>query len=204
MIFRGRFRSRILILFVLVLLIFYYLDNLVTLFKDFNSKSSLDQSPSSHKSSHYDKPQGKSVRYPLIRDSRTESTQFMDHPRLRIPTVKLTIPGKAFFKSESWTSVTFKLSFLTLAIYQWQRLGISKYATMKKLWKKYKKSFSHFFIVAYLLSPRLDSQPLPLVDSLGQKIEIKDSDLKNAFPGIFDFTVGILLQRTHIHLVLVP
>ena len=60
MIFRGRFRSRILILFVLVLLIFYYLDNLVTLFKDFNSKSPLDQSPSSHKSSHFDKPQGKS------------------------------------------------------------------------------------------------------------------------------------------------
>jgi len=57
MIFRGRFRSRILILFVLVLLIFYYLDNLVTLFKDFNSQSSLDQSSSSHKSSHHDKPQ---------------------------------------------------------------------------------------------------------------------------------------------------
>ena len=78
MIFRGRFRSRILILFVLVLLIFYYLDNLVTLFKDFNSKSSLDQSPSSHKSSHHDKPQGKSVRYPLIRDPRTGSIQSLD------------------------------------------------------------------------------------------------------------------------------
>ena len=40
----------------------------------------------------------------------------------RIPTVKLKIPGKAFFKSESRTSVTLK--FLTLGIYQWQRLGL--------------------------------------------------------------------------------
>ena len=32
----------------------------------------------------------------------------------RIPTVKLKIPGKAFLKSESRTSVTFKLQFLTL------------------------------------------------------------------------------------------
>ena len=29
-------------------------------------------------------------------------------------------------------SVTFKLKFLTLAIYQWQRLGLSNSATMKK------------------------------------------------------------------------
>ena len=49
---------------------------------------------------------------------------------IRIPTVKLKIPGKAFLKSESQTSVTF---ILTLAIYQWERLGLSKYATMKKL-----------------------------------------------------------------------
>ena len=38
--------------------------------------------------------------------------------QIRIPTVKLKIPGKAFLKSESRTSVTFK--FLTLAIHQWQ------------------------------------------------------------------------------------
>ena len=50
----------------------------------------------------------------------------------RIPTVKLKIPGKAFLKSESRTSVRFKLQFLTLAINQWQRLGLTKYATMKK------------------------------------------------------------------------
>ena len=37
-----------------------------------------------------------------------------------------------FYKSESGTSVTSKLKFLTLAIYQWQRLGLSKYATMRK------------------------------------------------------------------------
>ena len=29
--------------------------------------------------------------------------------KFRIPTVKLEIPGKAFLKTESWTSVTFKL-----------------------------------------------------------------------------------------------
>ena len=35
----------------------------------------------------------------------------------RIPVVKLKIPGKAFLKSGSRSSVTFKLKFLTLAIY---------------------------------------------------------------------------------------
>ena len=44
--------------------------------------------------------------------------------KTRIPTVKLKIPGKLFLKSESRTSVTFKFYFLTLAIYQWQRLGL--------------------------------------------------------------------------------
>ena len=42
----------------------------------------------------------------------------------RIPTVKLKNPGKSFLKSESRTSVTFKLKFLALAVYQWQRLGL--------------------------------------------------------------------------------
>ena len=55
-----------------------------------------------------------------------------DHSVSRIPTVKLKILGKAFLKSESRTSVTFKLKFLTLAIYRWHRLGLSKSATMKK------------------------------------------------------------------------
>ena len=59
----------------------------------------------------------------------------------------LKIPGKAFLKSESRTSVTFKLLFLTLAIYQWQRLGLSKYATMKKCEKRL-FYFSDFFMVA--------------------------------------------------------
>ena len=54
-------------------------------------------------------------------------------PQFRIPTAKLKIPGNAFLKSESRTSVTFKLQFLTLSIYHWQLLGLSKSATMKKL-----------------------------------------------------------------------
>ena len=49
----------------------------------------------------------------------------------RIPTVKLKIPKKAFLKSESRTSVLFKLWFLTLA--------------------KYKKCFHNLFVVADLL-----------------------------------------------------
>ena len=44
--------------------------------------------------------------------------------KIRIPKLKLKIPGKVFFKSESRTSVTFKLQFLTLYIYQWQRFGL--------------------------------------------------------------------------------
>ena len=52
--------------------------------------------------------------------------------------VKLKIPGKAFLKSDSRTSVTFKLWFLTLAIYQCHRLGLNKCATMQNC-EKYKK-----------------------------------------------------------------
>ena len=70
----------------------------------------------------------------------------------RIPTVKLKIPEKAILKSESQISVTFKLLFLTLAIYQWQRLGLSKSATTKKCEKLF-LYFSQFFIIADLPSP---------------------------------------------------
>ena len=96
----------------------------------------------------------------------------------RIPTVKLKIPGKAFSKSESRTSVTFKLQFVTLAIYQWQLLGLSKYATMKKC-EKYKKEFCQWQIA------KVKNYNLNVT-------EILDSDFKNPFPGIFNFTVGIL------------
>jgi len=58
------------------------------------------------------------------------STNFVS---ARIPTVKLRIPGKAFLKSETRNSVRFKLEFLILAIYQWKLLGLSKYASMKKM-----------------------------------------------------------------------
>ena len=49
------------------------------------------------------------------------------------PDSEIENSGKAFLKSESRTSVTFKLQFLTLAIYQWQLLGLGKYATMKNM-----------------------------------------------------------------------
>ena len=39
--------------------------------------------------------------------------------------------GENLGKARYRISVTFKLKFLTVAIYQWQRLGLSKYATIK-------------------------------------------------------------------------
>ena len=82
----------------------------------------------------------------------------------RIPTVKLKNPGKAFFKSESRTSVTFN-----------------------------NKCFSHFFMVADLLSPNRCYRQIAKVKNYNLNVtEIWDSDFKNAFPGIFNFTVGIL------------
>ena len=46
--------------------------------------------------------------------------------------VKLKIPGKAWEKQDTGLLLHSSYSFLTLAIYQWQRLGLSKSATMKK------------------------------------------------------------------------
>ena len=74
----------------------------------------------------------------------------------RIPTVKLKNSGKAGYR----TSVSFKLQFLTLAINQWQWLGLSKSGTMEKYEKRF-LYFSHFFHGSVLAK----SQPLPLVDS---------------------------------------
>ena len=92
----------------------------------------------------------------------------------RIPMLKLKIPGKVFLKSESRTSVTFKLKILTLAIYKWQRLGLSKSAAIKNF--ENTLYFSQFFHNYNL-----------------NVTEIRDSDFKNSFLGIFNFTVGILI-----------
>ena len=73
--------------------------------------------------------------------------------------MKLKIPEKAFLKSESRTSVTFKLYF------------------------------SHFFRGSVLAlvptAAKVKNYKLNVT-------EVLDSDFKNAFPGIFNFTVGIL------------
>ena len=74
---------------------------------------------------------------------RLSSRPFWANLQKKIPKVKLKIPEKAFLKSESRISVTFKLQFWTLAIYQWQRLGLSKYATMKKC-EKYKRCLNPY------------------------------------------------------------
>ena len=85
----------------------------------------------------------------------------------RIPTVKLRIPGKSMGKSGYRTSVTFKLN----------------------------KCFSQFFMVADLLSPNRCHWQIAKVKNYNLNVtEIRDSDLKNAFPGIFNFTVGILVK----------
>ena len=101
---------------------------------------------------------------PFSRQRLQDNFQDLQKNQVRIPTVKLKIPGKRFFKVESRTSVTFKLQFLTLDIYQWRRLGLSKSATMKK-------NVKNVFLT-----------------------EILDSTLKKRFPGIFNFTVGILFR----------
>ena len=75
------------------------------------------------------------------------------------------------------TSVTFKLQFLTLAIYQWQRLGLSKSATMKKNVKNRKRVF-HIFL-----------------EQNRNRTEILNTDFKNAISGIFNFTVGIVRSK---------
>ena len=90
----------------------------------------------------------------------------------RIPALKLKIPGKAFLKSESRTSVTFKLQFLTYNI---------------------KSVFHSYFLVTDLLSPNRCHWWIAKVKNYNLNItEVPDPDFKNTFPGIFNFTVGIL------------
>ena len=115
--------------------------------------------------------------------------------RLRIPTVKLKIRGKAFFKSKSRTSVTFKLQFLTFAIYQWQRLGLKLVRYHEKNVKNIKSVFHIFFVVAYLLSPNRCHCQIAKVKNYNLNVtEIRYPDFPMLFPGIFNFTVGILIH----------
>ena len=93
---------------------------------------------------------------------REDAPQF-----IRIPTVKFKISGKAFLKSESRTSVTFKLQTFYI--------------------------FHNFFMVTYLLSPNRCHWQIAKIKNYNLNVtEVRDSDFKNAFPGIFNFTVGIL------------
>ena len=88
-----------------------------------------------------------------------------------IPTVKLKIPGKAFLKSESRTSVTFncymqKLFFIFFTFFHGSVLAKSQQLL---LWQ-----------IAKVKNYNLNVT------------EVRDLDFKNAFPVIFNFTVGIL------------
>ena len=53
--------------------------------------------------------------------------------------------------------------------------------------------FSQFFTIAYLLSPNRCHWQIAKVKNYNLNVtEVRDSDFKNAFPRIFNFTVGIL------------
>ena len=83
---------------------------------------------------------------------------------VRIPTVKLKIPGKSIFEIRIPNFcyiqvIVFDLSYPPVAAVGTPNLGVSKYATIKIL-KRF-LYFSHFFHGSVLAK----SQPLPLVDS---------------------------------------
>ena len=60
---------------------------------------------------------------------------------------------------------------------------------------KYKKRFSHFFMVAYLLSPNSCHWQIAQVKNYNLNVtEVLVSDFKNAFSRNFNFIVGILLR----------
>ena len=98
--------------------------------------------------------------------------------------MKLKIPEKTFLKSESRTSVTFKLQFLILAIYQWQRLGVPTWdlVSLQQTVCYHEKIVKNTFYIFYNLNVR----------------EILVSDFKNDFSGNLNFTVGIL-SSTHLN-----
>ena len=55
--------------------------------------------------------------------------------------------------------------------------------------------FHNFFMVADLLSPNRCHWKIAKVKNYILTVtEVRDSDFKNAFPGIFNFTVGILVE----------
>ena len=86
----------------------------------------------------------------------------------RILTVKLKIPGKLFFKVESRTKKCEKRLFY----------------------------FSHFFMVAELLSPNRYHWQIAKVKNYNLNVtEVLDPTLKKSFPGIFNFTIGILFPQ---------
>ena len=100
----------------------------------------------------------------------------------RIPTVKLKIPGKAFLKSETRTSVTFKLQFLTLAI------------NRDSGWSKHFLYFSQFFHGSVLAKSQFFHWEIAKVKNYNLDVtKVRDPDFKNDFSGIFNFTVGILI-----------
>ena len=83
----------------------------------------------------------------------------------------MKIPGKSIFESEARASVTFKLQFLILAIYQLQRSFLQK------------RCFSHFFMVADLLSPNRCNWQIAQFKNYNLNVtENLDSTLKKGFP----------------------
>ena len=109
----------------------------------------------------------------------------------RIPMVKLKIPGKAGYR----TSVTFKLQFLALG--QFFQLGNFCHGFLRTGLSTSGKTlfifFTFFFMVANLLSPNRCHWQIAKAKNYNLNVtEVLDSDFKNAFPRIFNFTVEIL------------
>ena len=105
---------------------------------------------------------------------------FKDKYRPQDPDGKIENSGKCIFEIRIPNFcyiqvIVFDLRLRSLAIYQSQRLGLSKYASMKKR-EEYKRQLGK--VKNYILNVT----------------ENRDSDFKNAFPEIFNFTVEILID----------
>ena len=99
----------------------------------------------------------------------------------RIPTVKLKIPKNFFFKIRIPN-----FCYIQVIVFDLSYLPVAAGGT---------GSFSHFFMVAYLLSPNRCQWQIAKVKNYNLNVtEVRDSDLKMLFPGIFNFTVGILVS----------
>ena len=120
----------------------------------------------------------------------------MIYVRFRIPTVKLKIPEKSIFEIRIQNScyiqvIVFDLSYLPVAA-----VGTQQVRFNEKNVKNAFYIFDIFFMVAYLLGPNRCHWQIAKVKNYNLNVtEVRDPDFPILFPGIFNFTVGILGRR---------